>query len=198
MPNVRANRAPTAGHQARSGGTLYIFASPGLASCRCRQLSSNVRHPMRTEVVIAAVLILTLVVVGLLVITRRRSHRPDPANLTRSRGPASLHYVCAGCSSQFTHSRRTIGAWEKGTRRFFCSNCHTKWRDKQPPRGVPPSASPTQGRETAILRPSRSTSQNSAPQASRPSLAPARSGCLTVIVVLIAKPIVITFVAAYA
>ena len=43
-PNVRAKRAPTAGHQARSGGTRYIFASPGLASCRRRPLSSNVRR----------------------------------------------------------------------------------------------------------------------------------------------------------
>ena len=33
-----------AGHQARAGGTLYIFTGPGLASCRCRPLSSNVRH----------------------------------------------------------------------------------------------------------------------------------------------------------
>ena len=35
-----------AGHQARSGGTRYIFASPGLASCRRRPLSSNVRPHM--------------------------------------------------------------------------------------------------------------------------------------------------------
>ena len=40
----RSSGAPTAGHQARSGGTRYIFASPGLASCRRRPLSSNVRH----------------------------------------------------------------------------------------------------------------------------------------------------------
>jgi hypothetical protein len=33
--------APTAGRQARTGGTRYIFASPGLASCRRRPLSSN-------------------------------------------------------------------------------------------------------------------------------------------------------------
>ena len=38
----RSSGAPTAGHQARSGGTRYIFASPGLASCRWRPLSSNV------------------------------------------------------------------------------------------------------------------------------------------------------------
>ena len=40
----RSSGAPTAGHQARSGGTRYIFASPGLASCRRRPLSSNVRR----------------------------------------------------------------------------------------------------------------------------------------------------------
>ena len=34
----RSTGAPTAGHQARSGGTRYIFASPGLASCRRRPL----------------------------------------------------------------------------------------------------------------------------------------------------------------
>ena len=37
----RSSGAPTAGHQARSGGTRYIFASPGLASCRRRPVSSN-------------------------------------------------------------------------------------------------------------------------------------------------------------
>ena len=43
----RSSGAPTAGHQARSGGTRYIFASPGLASCRRRPLSSNVRRRVR-------------------------------------------------------------------------------------------------------------------------------------------------------
>ena len=38
----RSSGAPTAGHQARAGGTRYIFTSPGLASCRRRPLSSNV------------------------------------------------------------------------------------------------------------------------------------------------------------
>ena len=47
----RSSGAPTAGHQARSGGTRYIFASPGLASCRRRPLSSNVRQ--RKEPVLA-------------------------------------------------------------------------------------------------------------------------------------------------
>ena len=39
----RSSGAPTAGHQARAGGTRYIFTGPCLASCRRRPLSSNVR-----------------------------------------------------------------------------------------------------------------------------------------------------------
>jgi hypothetical protein len=39
----RSSGAPTAGHQARSGGTQYIFTGPGLVACRWRPLSSNVR-----------------------------------------------------------------------------------------------------------------------------------------------------------
>jgi hypothetical protein len=44
----RSKGAPTAGHQARAGGTRYIFTSPGLASHRWRPLSSNVR-PQKTH-----------------------------------------------------------------------------------------------------------------------------------------------------
>ena len=153
---------------------------------------------MRTELVIAAVLILALVAVGLFMVIRKRSNRPDPNVSTRTRGPANLHYVCAGCSVQFTHSRRTIGAWEKGTRRFFCNNCHTKWRSKQPPRDVQASSSPAQVPERTRSRSTEIASPPSAPQASCPHLTPARSGCLTVVVVMVAIPVVITFIAAYA
>jgi hypothetical protein len=40
----RSSGAPTAGHQARAGGTLYIVACPGLVACRRLPLSSNVRR----------------------------------------------------------------------------------------------------------------------------------------------------------
>jgi hypothetical protein len=40
----RSTGAATAGHQARSTGTLYILGSPGLAAYRCRPVSSNVRR----------------------------------------------------------------------------------------------------------------------------------------------------------
>jgi hypothetical protein len=39
----RSSGAPTAVHQARAGGTLYIFTGPGLVACRRLPLSSNVR-----------------------------------------------------------------------------------------------------------------------------------------------------------
>ena len=39
----RSTGAPTAGHQARAGGTRYIFTGPGLASCRWCPVTSNVR-----------------------------------------------------------------------------------------------------------------------------------------------------------
>ena len=40
---LRPRRGPTASHQARAGGTRYIFTGPGLASCRRSRLNSNVR-----------------------------------------------------------------------------------------------------------------------------------------------------------
>ena len=46
----RSSGAPTAGHQAQSGGTRYIFTSPGLASCPCRPLSSHVRPHQKLSV----------------------------------------------------------------------------------------------------------------------------------------------------
>ena len=50
----RSSGAPTAGHQARAGGTRYIFTSPGLASSRCRPLSSNVRPRRAASLVLHA------------------------------------------------------------------------------------------------------------------------------------------------
>ena len=41
----RSSGAPTAGHQARAGGTPHIFTGPSLAPCRRHPLSSNVRRP---------------------------------------------------------------------------------------------------------------------------------------------------------
>jgi hypothetical protein len=70
---------------------------------------------------------------------RARSRRTRSVGRRVSRGPANLRFTCAGCSNQFTHSRRTQAAWENGTRKFFCHACHTKSRGAQAAAG--PSAS---------------------------------------------------------
>jgi len=44
----RSRRGPTAGHQARATGTVYIFCGPGLAPHRWSRLTSNVR-PRKTS-----------------------------------------------------------------------------------------------------------------------------------------------------
>ena len=46
---LRSSGPPTACHQARTGGTRYIFTSPGLASRRRGPLSSNVRRQPNTN-----------------------------------------------------------------------------------------------------------------------------------------------------
>ena len=73
-----------------------------------------------------------LVVVVLLLLFRSRAARNRGSHHSVSRGPANLRFVCAGCEVQFNHTRRTLGAWEKGTRRFYCNACHTKWRGSHP------------------------------------------------------------------
>jgi len=45
---LRSRRGPTAGHQARATGTVYIFCGSGLASRRWSRLTSNVR-PRKTH-----------------------------------------------------------------------------------------------------------------------------------------------------
>ena len=45
---LRSRRGPTASHQPRATGTVYIFGGPGLASRRWPRLNSNVR-PRKTS-----------------------------------------------------------------------------------------------------------------------------------------------------
>jgi hypothetical protein len=59
----RSSGAPAAGHQARAGGTRYIFTSPGPASCRWLPLSSNVRHHTRTPHKLMRILVLLFALV---------------------------------------------------------------------------------------------------------------------------------------
>jgi len=130
-----------------------------------------------------------LVLVAAFVFRTWRSRSGTSARST-SRGPSKLHFVCAGCKGQFVHTKRTVAAWERGTRRFFCNSCHKSWREAQPPQsqqgsqsigGVPVSANARTGRGGRGA-----------------GLAPARSGCLSVIVVVLVLPIAAYVVARYA
>jgi hypothetical protein len=137
-----------------------------------------------------------VVLVVVLALVIRSVGRKSPIERSVARGPANLKFTCAGCSGQFTHTRRTIGAWEKGTRRFFCNECHKKWRNSQPPQsaqGKPPSSAKPSA-------PSRGSSNSISPAFSqRARLGSAKSGgsgCLGMLVLAIAFPIGVAIVAA--
>jgi hypothetical protein len=85
--------------------------------------------PIAPEIV-AAMAVGAVVVVGLM-FKRLRSTRTRNVGRPVADGPANLRFTCAGCSQQFTHSRRTLSAWRKGTRQFFCNACHTRRRGAQ-------------------------------------------------------------------
>jgi LSD1 subclass zinc finger protein len=68
---------------------------------------------------------------GLWFVRARRRQTRTRGGSGRARGPANLRFTCANCTKQFTHSRRTLLAYEQGARQFFCSACHTRWRGSQ-------------------------------------------------------------------
>jgi hypothetical protein len=136
---------------------------------------------------LAGVAVFSVVVV--LLLARANSARKRRANPSTARGPSNLHFVCAGCGDQFTHTKRTVAAWEKGTRRFFCNSCHRSWRETRP---EPPNPAGLSARTSA---PSRSRSSQ---PASHTGVAPTRSGCLSVLVVLVVLPVTLYVVAKYA
>ena len=83
----RSSRAPTAGHQARATGTVYIFCGPGLASRRRCRLTSNVRHHKRA---ISTVLRFRRIVVKCSQSSKVLSFRDfGPATETRTSAPNS-------------------------------------------------------------------------------------------------------------
>jgi len=84
------------------------------------------------ELLFAAAIAAAVFLIGLLYL-RARTKRTRSVGLRVAGGPANLRFTCAGCSGEFTHSRRTLAAWQKGTRKFFCNACHTKWQGSHPP-----------------------------------------------------------------
>ena len=141
-----------------------------------------------------------LFVVVLLLLLRARAARNRGGQRVVSRGPANLRFVCAGCEGQFTHSRRTLGAWEKGTRRFYCNPCHAKWRGSHPAQPAQPvraGATETTGSHPRARR-SEPASVGSG-STSRTRFQSARSGsgsgCLGTVLLLVAVPIALGFLA---
>ena len=41
-------------------------------------------------------------------------------------------FRCARCRREVPHDNRTIEAWRSGKHRFFCQECHNKWRETHP------------------------------------------------------------------
>jgi hypothetical protein len=118
------------------------------------------------EELFAAAIAAVAFLAGIL-IWRGRAKRTRSVGLRVEGGPANLRFTCAGCSGKFTHSRRTISAWEKGGRSFFCNACHTKWQSTHAPSG--------HGRKARIITGDR----------------PAKPGCLGMFVLLLAIPVVL-------
>ena len=135
------------------------------------------------------------------VVLRQRGGKTQSHRTAISRGPANLRFVCKGCSSQFTHSKRTIGAYEKGARSFFCNSCHSKWRETNP-------AKPAVPHENSKIEPSVGTANRSVGNSDvrgsfnhniRQSPIKSGSGCLGATLLIIAIPIaLITIAARYA
>lgn len=81
---------------------------------------------MRFEPELLAGLIGAVMFVLGLLFLRARANRTRNVGRPVPHGPANLRFKCAGCSQQFTHSRRTLAEWRKGGRQFHCNACHTK------------------------------------------------------------------------
>lgn len=153
--------------------------------------------PLEKIAIAAAVLVVALLFVGVLVLARRASRRNQRQRSSRSRAPRDLHFVCAGCSERFPHTKRTVGAFERGTTRLFCNACHSKWVAGRPRQqqsvgsgerlsgGSSGSAHAAQSRLGASVDHLRPLPQARAP-----------SGCLGTALVLVALPLVLVVYAA--
>lgn len=127
---------------------------------------------------------------------------PKKEQLSRSKyeGPSNLHFDCAGCSEQFAHTKRTIAAWQKGTRRFFCNKCHKKWRESTPPqesKTIDPIVVPREKPESITASPVMAKSFSKSSSQTHYSSTESRSGCLGVVLLCIIVPPVIFLVSKY-
>ncbi len=85
--------------------------------------------PIKFEVLGALGGVLALMLL-LLLFLRARRRKLSGAGTGRPSGPANSRFICASCARQFPHSKRTLKAWDKGSRRFFCALCHAAWSEE--------------------------------------------------------------------
>lgn len=122
----------------------------------------------------------------------RKNKGPQHIERVRPRGPANIRYACAKCAGQFTHTTRTISAWEKGSRRFFCNTCHKGWRSENPP--IINTAPKPAHRANSPVQSSTPASKtfNTSAASSRQA---AGSGCLGIALLLVLVPSAVVYAA---
>jgi len=115
---------------------------------------------------------------------QQSSHRVRP------RGPANIRYSCSKCAGEFTHTNRTISAWEKGSRQFFCNTCHKDWRTKNETANASSSNLP---QRSITSRQSSLHSSQTFNTSSATSRSKSPKGCLGVSILLVLIPSAITY-----
>jgi len=147
------------------------------------------------EIVSAAVGVLLALVA--LVAWRKSAGRSSAAKGRVFRGPSEMYFTCARCSAQVAHTKRTIAAWEKGSRRIFCDACHKKWRTAQPPQEAPYGASAGVASRASAGTTSRGLSNEArASRTQSPAYASESKGprgCLGVALIMVLVPIAIVY-----
>lgn len=66
-----------------------------------------------------------VVIVGLLI--SLIAIRAIIKSIFNAKPPATFR--CARCRREVPHDKRTIEAWRSDKRKFFCQECHNKWRE---------------------------------------------------------------------
>jgi hypothetical protein len=152
---------------------------------------------MSVTVEIVAAIVGGLVALVAVVVWRKRSGRSSAAKGRVFRGPSEMYFNCARCSARVAHTKRTIAAWEKGSRRIFCDACHKKWRNAQPPQEAPYGASASVASRAGAGATSRAVSNEArASDAQAPAYASeskAPRGCLGVALIIALVPIAIVY-----
>ena len=147
---------------------------------------------MSLEKAAIAFAVLIVLVIGVLVLARRTSRRARVQPSSASRTPASLHFVCSGCSERFPHTKRTISAFERGTNRMFCHACHSKWVAGRPRQQQSvASKEGLSGESRARTQATHGRSEGSPRHLSSSPRARAPSGCLGTAALLVALPLVL-------